>query len=155
MATPTLALRFTTELRETGYITEGNLRAKLVELFGPSDYRISVGLQMRPLPEITDSISKTKQERWIYFAPRKLTSVSSSITQTLDALTRFAGRNEVGSPKARSLTRNCEVCRPILTPKQINHEARRRGQLNMDTTHPSLKLVVAASWGAILLEMLE
>jgi hypothetical protein len=44
MATPTLALRFTTELRETGYITEGNLRAKLVELFGPSDYRISVGL---------------------------------------------------------------------------------------------------------------
>ncbi|KAF4626893.1 hypothetical protein G7Y89_g11264 [Cudoniella acicularis] len=47
--------KFTTELRETGYITEAALKAKLVDVFGPGDYRIS-----------------TKQERWIYHAPRKL-----------------------------------------------------------------------------------
>jgi len=36
--------RFSTELRETGYIVEADLEAKLVELFGPGDYRISVSL---------------------------------------------------------------------------------------------------------------
>lgn len=34
--------RFTTELRETGYITEANLKAKLVELFGQREFHISV-----------------------------------------------------------------------------------------------------------------
>lgn len=36
--------KFTTDLRETGYISEEELRAKLVELFGDRDFRISVGL---------------------------------------------------------------------------------------------------------------
>ncbi|KAH8687283.1 hypothetical protein BGZ60DRAFT_521945 [Tricladium varicosporioides] len=51
------AYKFTTELRETGYIAELDLKAKLVEVFGEGDYQVS-----------------TKQERWIYYAPRKLTS---------------------------------------------------------------------------------
>jgi len=34
--------RFTTELRETGYITEAALKAKLVELFGQREFHISV-----------------------------------------------------------------------------------------------------------------
>ncbi|KAN0089515.1 hypothetical protein V8E51_019775 [Hyaloscypha variabilis] len=48
--------RFTTELRETGYITEAALKAKLVEVFGQREFHIS-----------------TRSERWIYHAPRKLT----------------------------------------------------------------------------------
>jgi hypothetical protein len=39
------ALRFSTELRDTGYIAEEDLKAKLVEVFGPGDYRISVSPQ--------------------------------------------------------------------------------------------------------------
>lgn len=39
--TPTV-FRFTTELRETGYISKVDLDAKLVLLFGPGDYKISV-----------------------------------------------------------------------------------------------------------------
>lgn len=36
------AVKFTTELRETGYITEDDLKVKLVQLFGEGDYQISV-----------------------------------------------------------------------------------------------------------------
>ncbi|KAF4629741.1 hypothetical protein G7Y89_g8405 [Cudoniella acicularis] len=67
------AFKFTTELRETGYIAEADLKAKLVELFGEGDYQIS-----------------TKQERWIYFAPRKLTTeeTNSSVTSEKALLER-------------------------------------------------------------------
>ncbi|CZR55970.1 uncharacterized protein PAC_05858 [Phialocephala subalpina] len=85
MATP--VFRFTTELRETGYISETRLREKLVEVFGPGDYQISVSPQMCELEQGTRLITptKTRSERWIYFAPRKLTPVELKTIMRTDA----------------------------------------------------------------------
>ncbi|PMD63707.1 uncharacterized protein K444DRAFT_609894 [Hyaloscypha bicolor E] len=56
MASAAPLRKYQTELRDTGYISREALKAKLVEIFGQMNFKIS-----------------TKNERWIYYAPRRLT----------------------------------------------------------------------------------